>query len=333
MAYDPNGSVIDPVLTNVSISYVRRAPSVANLLFPRVPSSEQRAAYRIYPPESWGPAFNDDVRGPGGVANETPGEKWSEDTFRAEEHALKHFVPDEEDENNPSGNRGPRIRPLTRGAEIVTNMVLVNRELAARDIATDVNNYNTDHVVTLSGTDQFDDHDNSEPIDVFREANRQFYRSIGVMPNVCIMPFMVFSYLEDHPQIVARYQAQGGVITAEMIASILGVPRIYVPGGYNKTNNPGQPDALAQVWSSDVVLAWVPDSQNARQETPSYGYEFNWTIGGRESVTDRWRDPDRVGTYVRYRRRYDFKMTAVDDSGGQVAGYLIKNAIDPSLAA
>jgi len=327
--YDARGSdniIVDPVLTNISIEWANLTVTAADVLFPSVRVSKQGGKYLVFGRNAFTTNFGGDVRSPGARANEIPGfARWSEDTYFAVEHALEMLVPDEERENVESP-----FEPDRDAVEDVTSQILMGRELAARDLVTDPTVYHADHTVTLSGTAQWNDYANSDPIADVRRAFRTFHSNMFTVPNVAIIPFRVMSYLEDHPVIVERYSAQGGVVTAEMIANILGIDRVIVPGGaYNTTNNPGRPDDISYIWGDDVVLAYVPPRAGLR--TPAFAYEFTWPIQGREQASDRRRDDDRVGDIHRVRRRYDLKLVAKDeDNDLAIGGYLIRDAINPA---
>jgi hypothetical protein len=55
---------------------------------------------------------------------------------------------------------------------------------------------------------------------------------------------------------------------------------------------------------------------------PAFGYEFVWN----GQVVDRWRENPRKSDIIRVSRSYDHKMTALDASDKQIAGYLILDA-------
>jgi hypothetical protein len=134
------------------------------------------------------------------------------------------------------------------------------------------------------------------------------------------------SQLEDHPDFIERIKySQRGVLTTEIIASILGIQNVVVPGvGYN-TANPGQAVSLSYLWGKDVVLAYVPSRPGLR--IPAYGYEFVWGYGQLPQVVDRWWDNDRKADLIRVQRRYDVKHVALDASDKVIAGYVIKSAV------
>lgn len=320
----------DPVLTNMSVEFERNAGEfISNIIFPTVRVTLQSGRYRVYGRESFRLNFGGDVRAPGTRANEIEGfTQWSEDTFFATEHALEIPVPDEERENNPDENVD------ADATEEVTSKLLLGKELAAVNLVTDATQYRASHVTTLGAGQHFDEYGTSDPITVFRDAFRTFHGSTGTVPNVAVIPWTVMSYLEDHPDVIARYQAQGGVITAEQIAALFGVQRIVVPGAaYNENANPGVTASIAEIWGDNILLAYVPNRPSLR--TPALGYEFLWPIsrgrrGPDNTTLDTRRDDDNIRDIHRARRRYDLKLVGKDpDLAGTpvIAGYLIQNVL------
>jgi hypothetical protein len=148
-------------------------------------------------------------------------------------------------------------------------------------------------------------------------------------PNVALIPYAVMAELEDHPDFIERIKySERAVLTADIIAMIVGIPNIIIPGTGIATDASLVPSYL---WGKDVLLAWVPPRAGLR--TPAFGYEFVWALGGSVQQVDRWREAKRVSDLVRVRRRYDLKLVGRENNasdaniGKVVTGYLIKNAI------
>lgn len=323
MVYDPRGGQnahIDVVLSNISVAYPNNE-FVGNRLFPTVRVTKVSDKYYIYGKEGWVVEPGGDLRAPGTVANEIPGLKMSTDTYFAQEHALQIPVTDEERDNVDSP-----LEPDRDATNLVTSKVLLARELAIQSKVTTAANYPTGYTVTLSGTAQWNDYVNSDPIADVRTGVRKIHAGIFVEPNTAVIPYQVMSILEDHPDFIERIKySQRGVLTPEIIASILSIPNVIIPGvGYN-TANPGQVESLSYLWGKDVLLAYVNPTPGRKQI--SYGYEFVQPTNGLVQAIDRWRETNRKSDIIRVARKYDLKFIAVDSTGDTLAGYLIKAAI------
>lgn len=323
MVYSPSGSGnvhVDEILTQVSIAWPNNG-LVGGRLFPSVTVRKQSDKYYIFGREMWLPEAGD-VRAPGAVANEIPGLKVSTDTYYAQEHALQVPVTDEERENSDSP-----LAPDRDGTELVTSRIMLGREVAMHTLATTAANYASTNTVTLTSTDQWNDYVNSDPIGDLRTGKSAIHSRIFLEPTLGVIPYQVMTVLEDHPDFLERIKySERAIFSPELLAAVIGLPSVVVPGAGVNTANEGQPPTLGYIWGKDVILAYVPARAGLR--IPAYGYEFTW---GRQFV-DRWREEQRVSDLIRVRRRYDLKLTALGDAGTadagkSIAGYLIKTAI------
>lgn len=321
MVYSPSGSGnvhVDEILTQVSIAWPNNALVGPNL-FPSVTVRKQSDKYYIFGREMWLPEAGD-VRAPGTVANEIPGLQVSTDTYYAQEHALQVPVTDEERENSDSP-----LSPDRDGTELVTQRVMLGREVAMKNLATTAANYaSTNTAVPAS---PWEDYVNSNPINDIRSGKSAIHARIFLEPTYGVFPYEVMTVLEDHPDFLERIKySERAIFSPELLSAVIGLDRITVPGVGQNTAAEGQPVSLGYVWGKDVILAYVPARAGLR--IPAYGYEFTW---GRQFV-DRWREEQRVSDLIRVRRRYDTKLTALGDAGTadeglSIAGYLIKGAV------
>lgn len=322
--YDPRGggnAHIDVVLTNISIGFPNGG-MVGERLFPSVAVRKQSDKYYVFGGrEGWALPVGGDVRAPASIAREVPGLALSLDSYFAKEHALQIPITDEERENADSP-----LSPERDGTDLVTAQVMLQREVSMKTLATTAANYPAALTTTLSGTAQWSDYVNSDPIKDIKTGKRAINAKIFLDPNTVVLPYEVMSQLEDHPDFIERIKySERGVMTAEIIAAVIGIPNVIVPGLGQNTANPGQAASLGYLWGKDVILAYVPDRPGMR--IPAYGYEFTWAINGRVQVVDRWREEKRVSDLVRVRRRYDLKHTALDSNSKAIGGYLIKAAV------
>jgi hypothetical protein len=320
--YNPSGSGsvhIDIALTNISVGYPNPG-IVGPALYPEVPVGKQSNKYYIFGREGWLP--EDDVRAPGTEANEVPGLQVSTDSYYAQEHALQIAVTDEERDNADSP-----FSPDRDGTELVTAKIMIGRELAMKTLATTAANYSGGMSVTLSGTSQWSDYVNSNPISDMKTAIRAINAQIFMDPTVAVIPYQVMSILEDHPDIIERVKySERAILTPDIIAAVMTLPKVVMPGLGINTANAGQAAALGYLWGKDVVLAYVPDRPGLK--IPAYGYEFVWGYGGGNAqVVERWREDKRASDVIRVRRRYDLKQVALDGSSKIIAGYVIKAAV------
>jgi len=332
--YAPTGSGnvhYDQFLTNISVAWPNME-LVGNQLFPQVTVRKQSDKYYVFNGrEAWVPEASD-VRAPGSEAHEIPGMKVSLDTYYAQEHSLQIAVTDEERENTDSP-----MSPDRDATELVTSKVLLAREIVMRDMVTATANYATGLSVTLQlAADTVSDgvtygrqwsEANSTPIRDIRRAKAKMHAKSWIQPNVAVIPYQVMTALEDSADLIDRIKySERALLTPELIATMLGLGKVIVPGGGYSNTNIGQAVVPGYIWGKDVLLAYVPDRPGLR--TPAFGYEFVWGYGGGlAQAVDRWREERRKSDVLRLSRRYDLKLIGVDSSGDTLAGFLFKNAV------
>jgi hypothetical protein len=294
-------------------------------LFPQVTVQKQSDKYGIFDRENFKLEAHD-VRAPGDIANEIPGLRFSTDTYYCNEHALQIAITDEERTNVDAP-----LQPDIDGTTLVTDRIMLGREKKMHDLATTIGNYASGMSANYasSSTSQWNDYVNSNPIQDFRTACRAVNANIFMDPNLAIIPYQVMSFLEDHPDFIERIKySERGVITEEIIATVINISNIKVPSvGFSSagTGVPVTTSSVGYMWGKDVIIAYVPPSAGLRQI--SFGYEFVWPIGGTQQLVDRWREEQRVSDLVRVRRRYDLKLTGGETANQQLVGFLYKAAI------
>ena len=326
--YNPTGSGnvhIDNVLTQISVAWPNNG-LVGENLFPLVPVAKQSDKYYVFGREGW--LVENDLRAPGTEANEITGLALSTDTYYAQEHSLQLPVTDEERWNADSP-----LAPDRDATDLVTSKIWLGREKAMKDLSTTAANYSSSNTTTLSGTAQWNDYVNSDPISNLRTGKAAVHAKIFTEPNVGIIPYQVMTVLEDHPDFIERIKySERGIVSSDLIGAVVGLPKIIIPGVGIASTLLGQPIAVGYLWGKDVVMAYVPGRPGLK--IPAFGYEFGWrgNPGGQVQYVDRWREEKRKSDLVRVCRYYDLKLVAqgdgaTGDAGKAIAGYLIKTAI------
>ena len=301
---------VDPMLTNVAISYENDA-YIAKMIFPELPVSKQSGKHFVYDRARF--RNNDTLRGQGSNSNEITLAITTGTAYYAEDHAVKQFVSDE-DVDNAMTPTSPFIDATENGTD--TLMVAREVELAGMLADTAVLTQNT----TLSGTSQWSDYTNSDPIGNIRTGMQTVHAAIGKDPNVLILGKQVYDKLVDHPAFTERVKySQLGVMTPELLARIVGVEKVII-GGAHKTNSAeGQTETTTYIWGKHAILAYVAPRIAPKMITLGLTYTWKTMKVERLRGSD---EEDRKGTYVRVGDEYyDQKLVTA------AAGYLIKNAV------
>jgi hypothetical protein len=298
--------VIDPALSNVSIKYTNDS-FIADQVFPVYKVSKQTGKYFVYDKANL--RVEKSLRAAGSPSNEVSF-SLSQDTFSCDDHALKDFVADEIADQAEAA-----LDPLIDTTEMITEQLMLDRELALATLL--ANTANVTQNTTLSGTSQWSDYSNSDPVADVRTARTTIHAASFKKPNTLILGKQVFDQLCEHPQIIERIKySQLGVVTPELLARLFQVEKVLVGEAGRNSAVEGQTDSLSYVWGKHAWLAYIAPKVGLK--TLTFGLTFTYAT----RQVKRWRDEDREGTYVRVGKdNYDQKIVAV------AAGYLIKNAV------
>ena len=155
---------IDAALTNVCVAYSN--PSfLADVIAPPVAVRKQSDRYFIYDADREQFRSSNDKRAPGAEASEVDF-ALSSDNYYCEDHALESVIPDEEREN-----ADPPIQPEIDRTEFLMEKIILNKEIT---LATRIRTGSDIPGETLSGTSQWSDYTNSDPV-----AEVEAHKDIG----------------------------------------------------------------------------------------------------------------------------------------------------------
>ena len=328
--YDPSGLVVDAYLTDFSTGF--EPPNLVGFeILPQVPASNPFGSYRTF--DRSNRVIFPDRREPGTVANEVRGGKWSADTYKTIQRSLQSAVADEEDayaraiggvnaSNTTTGDLD--INPEEDAAALVKSSLALKAELLISTLVRNTANYPVGNTITLAAADQWDNYAGatSDPVLVMRNAIIKINSLIGVPPNVLLMPRLGVPWLENHPDVVARFQnfTLTNPNAFQMLTGFEGRV-ILADVKYNSANSIDAAESLVDMWGKDVWLGYVKPGLNRRDL--SFGKTFMWPPGGpggELEPTERWREESRKSDLVRTTWQYDPKITT------SMAGYIIKTA-------
>ena len=263
--------VIDPILSNVVQGYVH-PEHVGHNLFPTVPVMTaggkviefDKSAFRLYNTgRAPGTAFKRAQFGHEGKP------------FALENHGLEAPVPRE---HMRDASVVPGINLASRAVNLVMSSTGLILEKQQADLARNAANYDANHKVTLSGTSQWSDKANSDPIGDVKAAKEAVRSTVGVYPNTMEISATAYNALSEHPDILDKIKhTQRGVATPELLAAIFDLDTVVI----GKAIAFNDDDTAIDVWGNDVVLAYVPSNPSG-MEQPSYGYTY--TLEGHPSV-------------------------------------------------
>jgi hypothetical protein len=332
--YDPSGLYVDPILSSMSVGYQPQT-LIGEKLFPITEVNTPSGRYRVYDRSHW--LIYPDRREPGTVANEVEGRKWSEDTFKTQEHSLQAPVFWEERQFYQSigglsadFNGGDLdLDPERDALDTIWTSILLRHEKLVADTIRNTANYAGNHTVTLAGAQRWNDYtggtsSTSDPVANIKAAVMRIYLDTGRWPNTVVFPIDAIGVVEGHPRVVDRFK-NFALTDPEAWKKLLNVPapaNFYIADSkYNAAQNIDAAESITSLWGQDVWIGIVDPTVG--QKTKTFGRTFVFPYAGLGArPTEKWTEPSRKADIVRGNWRYDQKIVSA------AAGYLIKTAVD-----
>lgn len=305
---------LDEFLTNYSIVY-RNQDFVGARLFPDFPVSKQNDRYPIFGFERF-KAYNTE-RAPGMEANEMPAWRMSNDEFYCDGKAQKQLIPDE-----LRGKWDLSIGPEVFTTETLADIIDKQREIA---IFNTIMNSGSIPNVTLSGTEQWSDFANADPVGAITNVRSTILLGCTKEPNTLLVGYQVWLQLIQHPVILDRFKYTAlplGYPSDQQLAGLFNVDNFVVAKSLYDTTQQGIATSLSYIWGKNAILAYVPQQQGPMQVT--LGTTFRWLYGVPQNggmLVKRYRVEERTGDMVEYQTYYGIKLTVPG------AAYVFKDAV------
>jgi hypothetical protein len=266
---------VDPVLTGLSLAY-KNGEMIADKVLPRYPVGGVQYKY-------WRWDFAQFVTVPDTLIGRKS--KPNEVEFNATEvqaatndYGLADFVPVTDVERAPPNQANPK-RIATIGT---TGLIVLDRERRVANAVTSLATYAAANKTTLSGTSQWSDYVNSNPVNAIMTA----LDALVMRPNKLVMGRAVWTQLRQHPKVLAGVFSTGGNVAAngggiaskQAVADLLELDELIVGEGWINTAKKGQAASLTRVWGKDCVAFYQnPISLQAMSDaTPTFGFTAEW---------------------------------------------------------
>lgn len=193
---------------------------------------------------------------------------------RVVDFALDDFIPNEDIEDDNQG-----VDPRGTAVGYLTNLLMLAREIRAANLVFNTASYLAGNTVTLSGTSQWSDQVNSDPVAAIGNAlDVPIYR-----PNIAVFGQQSWTATRRHPRLVQAIKgtAQGaGMVSRQEFADFFELQDVYVGSGFVNTARRGQTVATARVWGRHAAFIY-----RDRAAGPQSGVTFGFTAiaGGMQS--------------------------------------------------
>lgn len=303
---------VDKLLTNVAIQQKVNG-AIAEMIFPSIKSAQYSGLLAKYGKNHL--RIENSIKGGRGKYRRVETIVRSTAAYLIEGHGLEGFVSKEDYANVEAPFDAERDE--TMGLQ---SALILEKEKTMADSLTSTSVMTNN--ATLSGSNQFSDYLNSDPIAVFSTARQAIMDSVGEVPNLAAMDYKVWDKLRFHPQMLDalgfKDNRPGGLNETEL-ASALGVKKLLVAQSRYNSAKEGQADSMAAVWGKDIVFMVSPDAAAVGQQ--SLGYWVVPTGSSPRKVYKQSNFNPPGSTAILVEDEYDLLLADV------TAGYLIKSAI------
>lgn len=301
---------MQPELTAIAVMYKNKA-MIADQVAPRIPVGKQEFKYLVHDMTE-GFTVPDTKVGRKSAPNQVEFNA-TEVTSSTQDYALDDPIPLADILNAPSN-----YDPLAVSVQKTANLIELDREVRTANLVFSAANYATGNKQTLSGTSQFSDFTNSDPIYVISSA----LDSMVMRANKMVIGRPAFGWMARHPKIIKAYYGTGadsGIATRQFIASLFELEEVIVGESFVNTARKGQAAVLARAWGKHISLLNI-DNMADLNSGVTFALTAQWGTREAGSIPD----PDigmRGGQKVRVGESVKELILAPD------LGYFIENAV------
>jgi len=305
--------IIDPVLTSIAQGF-KQLDLVGYNLFPQVNVGLRAGNIITFGKEDF--MLYNTKRAPGETTRRVQF-GYAGSPFALVDSSIEGALPIELQQEASAPEKGFTIDMANIGVRKAQAILALALEKAQADLARTAGNYGASNKVTLSGTSQWSDLANSDPIANIETAKEAIRAQTGRRPNTMVFGPATMKALRQHPKIIDRTKYTGrDVPTTDLLSSLFGIQNVIVGEGVY-FNDAGT--TMSDIWGKDVVLAYTETASVADMGTPSYGYTYN--LSGYPIAEPAY--------FERPSKTWAFPVTRCEAPviASAISGYLITNAV------
>jgi hypothetical protein len=247
----------------------------------------------------------------------------TETPFIIPDYALDDLVPNADLMNAElSIARGIRgADPVKRAVATLTNLILLDREIRVSTLFTTAANYPSTQRIVLSGTSQFSDFTNSNPVSVIMTAlDACIYR-----PNIMTIGRPAWTILSQHPRLAQAVNASAqntGVVTTQQVAALFQLDEVIIGEAFVNSARKGQTANFSRTWGKHICLTYRSPLVSSTEDNVEPTFAMTVPFGERVAGTI---DQPQYGAR-------GSKLVRVAESVAEVipapeCGYFIQNAV------
>lgn len=301
---------IDKALTNLSIQY-KNEDFIGTQLLPVVTVGEVSGLFFKYGKRDR-LATPDDLMQGRSLPNEVT-ETRSTANYSCKDYALRDFVSVKtlKDQDAP-------LDEMADAVACVNDAIAFREEKRIAGVMTTAANFA--NTTTLSGTSQWNDYTNSDPIADIETYRDLIWSGMGSTKLVAYCGLAVWNKLKHHPKLIAEFKHVSGLksLSRQQIAEYFELDDLLVSKAWEDTANEGQTASYGRLWGKHFGICRVAQTPGIR--TAAFGY----TMRHGDKVTNEWFDPAPGlggGYWTKVGLEEDHNIVASD------TGSLIVNAV------
>ena len=263
---------VNPTLTAIAIGYKNRdIDLIADRVLPRIGRTGKKFKYTVYPMVDAFTVPNTRVARRAAPTQVDFG--GTEVNDECVDYALDDMLPNDEIiawDEMPKPLSGGLVSPLAKSTSLLSGLLMLDREIRVANLVFNATTYPAANRTTLSGTSQWSDFTNSNPVDAILNA----LDLPIVRPNVLVFGQATWTKLRQHPRMVTAIlgqQVNAGAVTREQVAAFFEVREVVVGAGFVNSARKGQAVTMSRVWGKHAAALYIsPDAADA--DLPTFGF-------------------------------------------------------------
>lgn len=298
----------DPILTTVARGYRSPKAAIADILFPFVTVGARAGRIISFGPDDF--KLVSTARAPGANTKRIQFGH-AAGNFALVDHSLEGAVPIELQEE---AEQVPGIDLGANAVKRVQNVMALEREKQAADLATNAANYASTNKKTLSGAGKWSDI-TSDPFSDINAGKEAIRGQIGEKPNVLELGPLVATALRSHPKVLERLSTATDrpPATLAQLALLFEVDRVVVGEAVYHDGT-----SFQDVWGKDALLAFTTPGSVQELGSPNFGYTYR--LKERPIVEEPYFESNPKTWFYPVTDAYQAALV------GASAGYLFKGA-------
>jgi len=270
---------VNETLTGVVLAYENKN-LIADRVLPVMPVASKKYDYIVYPK---GQLFSvPDTRVGRKSQPNSPDFSGTELTDKVDDRALDDFIPQSDMDEALEG-----IDPKSKIAEWLTKLMDLDHEIKTANLVFNPATYIPELKQTLSGTSQWSDYENSDPLsDLSAALDEPIMR-----PNRMVIGQRGWTVLRRHPKVVEAIKGTGakeGGVTREQLAEELEIDEVIVGTGRQNFAKKGQDIDLRRVWGNHCALIYIDEMADTQN-----GITFGGSPRYKKRFAGDWWDKNR----------------------------------------